>query len=350
MTETIISHDAATPLAEAAGHPVSVADSDIVFPCAPGQTVLEAAETAGWAIPYSCRKGVCTSCAGALTAGRADIAGRGTVTGPTEPVLLCRTTPLGPTEIRPRRIERRAPPLRRTLTALVHRVSRPAPRVTLLDLRFPIGRRAPFRPGQFLDVILPDGDTRPYSLANPPHHNDAVQLHVRTEPGGEFSERIAGRLVAGDLLSVEVPFGDVTLDDSGRPLVLLATGTGFAPAKSLVEDQIFRRSRRSVHLYWGGRTRQDLYLMDLAERWAQRYDWFRFTPVLSRPDATWHGATGWVQNTALADHPDLTDHDVYASGSEAMTTGALATLKAGAGLPEEDFHADAFVSASAAGA
>lgn len=328
--------------------PIQVAGTDIEFPCAPGQTVLEAAEDAGWAIPYSCRKGVCTSCAGALCAGELAVRGRGTIAGPADNVLLCRAEPLGPVQISPRRIAPGRPPARKTLTTVVYRVRRPAPRVTVLDLRFPIGRRAPFRAGQFLDVHLPGGDTRPYSLANAPQHNDAAQLHVRTEPGGRFSEEIAGRLRPGDTLTVETPFGESLVDDGDEPLLLLATGTGFAPAKSIVEDQIARRRRRPVHLYWGGRTEEDLYFAGLASRWATRYEWFRFTPVLSRPPAGWRGATGWVQHAALADHPDLSGHEVYACGSEAMTTTALATLTEQAGLREDRFHADAFVPAAEA--
>ncbi|GAB2998885.1 2Fe-2S iron-sulfur cluster-binding protein [Amycolatopsis acidiphila] len=328
--------------------PIRVAGTGIEFPCAPGQTVLEAAESAGWSIPYSCRKGVCTTCAGGLCAGELAVRGRGTIAGPAEGILLCRAEPLGPVEIAPRRIAAQQPPERKTLTTVVYRVRRPAPRVTLLDLRFPIGRRAPFRAGQFLDVQLPGGDTRPYSLANSPQHNDAAELHVRTEPGGRFSEEIVGGLRPGDTVTVETPFGEFVLDDGDGPVLLLATGTGFAPIKSIVEDQIARRRRRPVHLYWGGRTEEDLYLGDLARRWAARHDWFSFTPVLSRPPAGWGGATGWVQQAVLADFHDLGDHEVFACGSEAMTTTALATLTREAGLPADRFHADAFVPAAEA--
>ncbi|MGH3172184.1 MAG: 2Fe-2S iron-sulfur cluster-binding protein, partial [Trebonia sp.] len=220
---------------------ITVAGTDVTFGCAPGRSVLDAAEDAGWALPYSCRKGVCDSCAGTLLDGQAEVRGA-TVTGPADRVLLCQARPRGPVTIRPRRITSSGPPLRKKLTATVHRVRRPAARVTLLELRFPIGRRAPFRAGQYLNVLLPDRGTRPYSLANSPEHNDAAELHVRTEPGGRFSERIAAGLRRGDTLEVETPFGEVFAPDvagdgdgeSSRPLILLATGTGFAPMKSIV--------------------------------------------------------------------------------------------------------------------
>lgn len=334
-------------------YPVAVAGSDVTFECEPGASVLDAAETAGWSLPYSCRKGVCDSCAGALVTGTAEVRGA-TVTGPAERVLLCQAKPLGPVAIRPRRIISSGPPLRKKLTTTVYRIRRPAPRVTILELRFPIGRRAPFRAGQYLNVFLPDGGARPYSLANSPAHNDAAELHVRTEPDGRFSERVVSGLRRGDRLTVEAPFGEVFAPDGQdgeqdgdgeetRPLILLATGTGFAPMKSIVLDHVHRRRSRSVHLYWGARTERDLYLADLARHWERRYDWFTFVPVLSGPDAAWDGRTGYVQDALLADRGDLRQHDVYACGSEAMTSSALAALSRQAGLPEERFHADAFV-------
>ncbi|MGW4487885.1 2Fe-2S iron-sulfur cluster-binding protein [Amycolatopsis sp. NPDC004368] len=325
---------------------ITVADTDVEIPCTDGQTVLEAAENAGWAIPYSCRKGVCTSCTGSLVAGSVLVRGRGELTGPADGVLLCRAEPRGPVVVRPRRIERGEPPRRKKLTTVVHRIRRPAPRVTVLDLRFPIGRRAPFRAGQFLEVQLPGDEPRPYSLANPPHHNDAVQLHVRTEPGGRFSEHLVGALQPGDTLDVETPFGEFVLDEGESPILLLATGTGFAPIQSIVLDLIARRSTRPVHLYWGARTEEDLYFAELPRKWAARQSWFSYTPVLSRPHKGWSGATGHVQHAALADHPELAAHRTYACGSEAMTTAAHDLLTARAGLPTESFLADSFVAAA----
>jgi CDP-4-dehydro-6-deoxyglucose reductase, E3 len=342
--------------------PVRVAGTGVCFDAAPGQTVLDAAEAAGWSIPYSCRKGVCTTCAGGLTHGQARLPGRGTVPAPAGDVLLCQAVPEGPVEISPRSIRPSLPPRRKTIRASVYRIRRPAPRVSVIDLRFPIGRRAPFRAGQYLRVLLDDGDSRLYSMANAPQHNDSAQLHVRTEAGGQFSDRVVGGLKRGDTVTVELPFGEFVLypedRDGGdgraagpnggpRPLILLSTGTGFAPLKSMIEDKIARRDRRPAHLYWGGREPADLYLAELARHWAARHPWFRFTPVVSRPSPAWTGVTGWVQHAVLADHPDLRGHEVYACGSEAMTQSARDLLAGQGGLPPERFHADAFVASAA---
>jgi CDP-4-dehydro-6-deoxyglucose reductase/3-phenylpropionate/trans-cinnamate dioxygenase ferredoxin reductase subunit len=327
-----------------AGLDVQVAGTEIVFDCRPDETVLDAAERAGYALPYSCRKGVCAACEATLTRGTARVPGRGLLVGPAERVTLCRAVPRSPVEIAPGRIERIEPPARRTMVATVHKISRPAPDVAVLALRYPIGKRVRFRAGQYLTVGLPGGGTRNYSMANPPHRNDAALLHVRRVPGGEFSCRLLDGLRQGDRLTVTLPFGEFTVDhDSAGPIVLAVTGTGFAPAKSIIEDLIQRQVRRQVRLYWGARHVRDLYAADLVARWAARYRWFRFTPVLSAPPPDWTGHTGHLQRAVLAEQPDLREHDVYACGNPAMTAAVEAELTARAGLAPDRFHADAFL-------
>ncbi|GAA5165284.1 CDP-6-deoxy-delta-3,4-glucoseen reductase [Pseudonocardia eucalypti] len=335
-------------------HQVLVSGTEIRFPCEPGETVLAAAERAGYALPYSCRKGVCASCEGGLVAGSADVRGRGPVhgrgpvRGRAEEVLLCQTRPCTDLEVAVRRVSRSAPPERRTVRARLHKVTAPAPDVAVLQLRFPAGVRVPFRAGQYLTVALPDGDTRNYSMANPPGRSDGALLHVRRVPDGRFSGPFLDGLARGDVLTVELPFGEFGVDDSACPVLLVVTGTGFAPAKSIVEHLAERGGGRPVWLYWGGRRPADLYQADLAGRWAAKYEWFRFVPVLSRPDPGWAGHTGYVQDAVLRDHPDLRGHLVCACGGSAMTSAARKAFLA-AGLPEERFVHDTFVASSGKG-
>lgn len=323
---------------------VTVSASDASFACDEGESVLDAAERAGYAIPYSCRKGVCSTCEGGLRSGRANVRGHGSVSGPVDGVLLCQARPTSDVEIAPKRIERRERPIRRTLSATVFRTAEPAPDVTIVQLRFPSGVRVKFRAGQYLRVLMPDGDSRNYSMANPPKENDGAQLHIRRIPGGRFSEGVAAQLAKGDKLRIDLPYGEFVFNqDSDRPAILLATGTGFAPVKSLVEDQIRRASDRPVHLYWGARHREDLYLSDLPQKWSATLPWFSYTPVLSRPAADWDGRTGFVQHFALADYPDLSGHEVYACGSPEMIEAAREILVSAGGLGPENFLSDAFV-------
>lgn len=324
-------------------HHVAVEETDIAFDCVPGWTLLDAAEAAGWSLPYSCRRGVCNSCLGTITSGTVRDQRTGRENGPGEDALLCQVVPDGPVRIRPRRITRSGPPRRRRLTARVYRVRHPAPHVVVLELRYPIGRRIPFRAGQYLEVRLPGAESRPYSFANPPRDNDMAELHVRIEPGGRFSDRTARHLRPGDLVTIEAPYGDAALEPGAEPLVLLATGTGFAPMRSLIMHQVTQRVTRPITLYWGGRHESDLYLLDTVLRWSRRLPWLSVHPVLSRPDHTWNGATGYVQEIAAAHHPDLTRYTVYACGNPAMTRAAQELLTTATGLPPERFIADAFV-------
>ena len=322
---------------------VSIDQSDITFGCETCETVLDAAERAGYSLPYSCRKGACSSCEGSLRDGVVRI-GAGEVAAPKADVLFCQAKPLSDILIDPKRIERHDPEARKTIGASVYRMTRPVDDVAILQLRFPAGIRARFKAGQYLRIAMPDGDTRNFSMANPPHQSDGAQLHIRRVPGGRFSEGVLATLRPGDQLEVELPYGDFYLrTGSDRPIVCLATGTGIAPLKSMIEDLIKRGNKRPVRLYWGGRRRQDLYLAELAAKWATRVAWFAVTPVLSEPDADWQGATGLVHHAVLKDRSDLSGAQVYACGNPLMIRHARRDFETSARLPADQFFADPFV-------
>ena len=322
---------------------IKISNTDISLTCEENETVLEAVERSGYTMPYSCRKGVCLSCEGELNRGQVELAGK-VETGPNKTVRFCVAKPRSNIEIIPGYIRPSAPPVRRQFRSTVHRVDRPTEDVSVLHLRLPIGRRVPFRAGQYAKLLLKDGESRNYSLANPPHDNDVVQLHIRHVPGGRFSSIQLPRLTPGDVLDVKLPYGLFLLNEtSSAPIILLGTGTGFAPLKSMIEDLARRRIGRLVHLFWGGRRESDLYDIERANRWAERLPWFQFTAVLSRPLPGWTGETGYVQRTALATYPDLSGVEVYACGNPAMIADARALLSARGGLPEASFFADAFV-------
>ncbi|MFM0326815.1 FAD-binding oxidoreductase [Caballeronia glebae] len=315
---------------------ISVAASDISFECNDGESVLDAAERAGFALPYSCRKGVCSECQGGVMNAQ----------GVIEKALMCCVRPAANMTIAPRKIEKRERIVRKKLDASVFRITQAAPDVTLLQLRLPIGVRAKFRAGQYLQVHLDDETVRNYSMANPPHQSDGVHLHVRHVPGGRFSDDALKELAVGAKLRIELPYGEFFFrDESEKPVILVATGTGFAPVKSIVEDAIKRKLARPMKLYWGARRKQDLYLADLARKWHDEGH-VEFIPVLSDPDDDWTGRAGPVHRAVLADHPSLDEHQVYACGSPAMTSAARDEFTQ-AGLPEDEFFCDAFVQTNA---
>lgn len=329
---------------------IRVPGTEICFPCARDETVLAAAERAGFTLPYSCRRGACETCTGEISAGQFAIGPQGSPrAAPGSEVTLCRAYPRSDLEIRPRRIERKAAPQRRRLSARVYRVQRPSPDVAVLHLRFPAGVRVPFKAGQYLRLEAAPDAFRSYSLANPPHRNDGAVLHVRVIPGGAFSATLLPTLEAGDLLSVELPYGDFFLRESDKPAILAATGTGFAPVQSIVESSIRQGLERSMELYWGARRAEDLYSADLPARWERKYPWFRFVPVLSRSgDAPWDDwRAGHVDRVIAEDHPDLAGHQVYACGHPEMVAGLRARLVGDCALPADEFYCDAFVSTDA---
>jgi NAD(P)H-flavin reductase/ferredoxin len=322
---------------------IAIDESAIAFGCEAGETVLDAAERAGYSLPYSCRRGICSTCEAGLRDGKVT-SGASQMAAPAGGVLLCQARPESDIVIHPKRIDRHDPTARKRITARVYRVNRPADDVFTLMLRFPAGIRVRFKAGQYLRVSMPDGDTRNFSMANAPRESDGVQLHIRRIPGGRFSEGVLAGLAKGDKLNIEIPYGEFYLrTGSDKPIVCLATGTGFAPIKSIIEDLIARGNTRRVRLYWGGRRRQDLYLLDLTDRWVARAPWLTFTPVLSEPDADWNGAAGLVHQAVLRDIPDLSGWQVYACGNPAMIRNAERDFQALGGLPDGQFFADPFV-------
>lgn len=333
-------------------HRVSIEGTDVAFECAPGQSVLDAALHAGIGLPYSCRKGVCGSCVGRIAAGEVSGVNGASTTNETclaGQVLYCMCAPVGDVALQPVSWKRLDTSARKTFTAKVHGNELAAPDVSVLKLRLPMGQRAKFQAGQYLQVAMEDGSTRSFSMANPPQESDSVTLHIRHVPNGYFSARV-GQLKAGDLLRIELPFGNVTLEeDDTRPIVFVAGGTGFAPVKSILDDMLKRRIQRPITLVWGARASGGLYLLAAVERWKKQWPDFRFIPALSDApaDAIADAFSGRVDQALQAHCPALAGHVVYCCGSPPMVSAVRATA-AEAGLAPADFHADVFVPGPAA--
>ncbi|MGV0821060.1 FAD-binding oxidoreductase [Martelella sp. AMO21009] len=325
-------------------HIISIEGSDMEFSCGDDEFVLDAIENGNYAIPYSCRKGVCSSCEGKLVRGRLQVRGQGLQEGPVSGVRFCQARPLGDVEISPQWIRKDDLPARKKLTARIAKIDYPAEDVAVLTLRLPIGQRAVFKAGQYLRVFLPGGagDSRNYSMANPPRKNDQVELHVRRVPGGAFSDAILRDLSKGDTLDIEVPFGQFGIEEGDGDTILLASGTGFAPIKSIVEDLIDHGNDRPVRLYWGANKIADLYHLALAQKWAEKFGWFSFVPVVLEPEGEWSGKTGFVHRAVLEDFPDMSRCRVYACGAPAMVNAAATDFANVANLPASSFHCDIF--------
>jgi NAD(P)H-flavin reductase/ferredoxin len=330
-------------------HTIQIQDHDIAFSCDDGKSVLDGALAAGYEIPYSCRTGICGSCRGKVVAGEVS-GGQGAGLSEEEQregqVLLCQARACSDLTIAVREVHKIDRSAIKTVKAKVYRMTRAAPDVTVLQLRFPAGAKAKFKAGQYLSLKLDDGTERHFSMANAPHQNDGAELHIRHIPGGKFSQHVANGLAEGDQIEVSIPYGDFYLrEEHDKPILLLASGTGFAPIKSIVEDAIKRKLTRSMVLYWGARRPQDLYKMDLPRKWEAQLPWFRFVPVLSDADPAdgWDGRTGFVHQAAMDDIASLADYEVYACGAPAMINAARQAFVHERQLDRDAFYCDAFV-------
>ena len=330
-------------------HVVRPDQADIDFDCQAGTTILDAAKAAGYELPYSCRTGACGSCKGKIIGGSVDMpeASEGLTKEERAAgmALFCQARPCSDVQIGARSITRFDPNAQKIVDAKIYRITRLADDVSLLQLRFPAGTRVKFKAGQYLQVLLDDGSRRSFSMANPPQQNDGVQLHIRHLAGGKFSGYLDAGPAAGEIVKVELAFGDFYLrEQSDKPIVFVASGTGFAPIKAILEDVFKRRqTARPMTLYWGGRRSKDLYLADQATKWAQQYPNFRFIPVLSDPEHDWLGRTGFVHHAVMEDFPSLAGYEVYACGAPAMISAARTDFTGRRGLPSEAFFCDVFV-------
>jgi CDP-4-dehydro-6-deoxyglucose reductase len=318
------------------------------FLVAPGETVLEAAQRAGVALPYSCRAGVCGSCKATLLEGHCEY--------PRNPplalnagalarhaVLLCQAVPASDLLLQAREVASMEDMARRRLDVVVADKWRLAPDVVGLRLLPEAGEPRLVRlPGQYLDVLLDGGKRRPFSIANGPQADGMIELHVRHVVGGGFTSWVNDGLRIGDGLRIEGPLGTfVPREDSERPMIFMAGGTGFAPVKAIVEHFIALGTRRPMQVYWGARSAADLYLRPLAERWARESPTLQFHAVVSDPEQAAGLRVGLVHEAVLEDHPDLSGHDLYMSGPPAMVAAGR-QLFADAGLPEERLYFDSF--------
>ena len=190
-----------------------------------------------------------------------------------------------------------------------------------LKLTLPQGQRLQFLAGQYIDILLKDGRHRSFSLANAPHNDEFLELQIRHVVDGFFTTHVFKRMKEKDLLRFRGPLGTFFLrENSDRLIIMVAGGTGLAPIKAILEHMFHTGIKRTVQLYWGVRAKRDLYLLSLLSQWDQQYANFSFVPVLSEPVAEdqWQGRFGWVHEALMADHDDLSEIDMYASGPPPM--------------------------------
>lgn len=329
---------------------VTLQPSGHTFQVAETESVLDAAlREKGSALPYGCRNGMCGSCMATLRSGTVRYPdGRPPGLSAAEQaegkVLLCQARPVSDLVIEARELKTGSDLPIKIFPCRVERRELLAPDVMRLFLRLPRAERLQFLAGQYVDILLSDGRRRGFSLANPPHADAELELHVRRVPGGFFSNYVFEQMADKALLRFQGPLGGFFLrEDANRPLILIGGGTGFAPLKAMLEHAFHIGLNQPLHLYWGVRAKIDLYLDALPRRWTQAHPHFQYTPVLSepRPDDGWTGRTGWVHAAVAADYPDLRAYEVYISGPPPMIEAARPVFAA-QGLPTDCLFYDSF--------
>jgi CDP-4-dehydro-6-deoxyglucose reductase, E3 len=319
------------------------------------EAILPAAIRQGIGLPYGCRDGACGSCKSKLLEGRVihgahQLKALSVAEEEAGFILTCCATPQSDCVVEARSVPGAGEYPVLKMPSRVLSIERPAADVAVLRLQLPANQNLQYRAGQYVEFILRDGARRSYSMANAPHalgSPPSIELHVRHMPGGKFTDHVFSAMKEKDILRMEGPFGSFFLrDDTDKPMVLLASGTGFAPIKALIQQLQHKASTRPAVLYWGCRRKADLYQHDWCLQAAADMPQLRYVPVLSEPTAAdaWTGRTGFVHQAVMADLPDLSGHEVYACGAPIMVESAQRDFVQRCGLPEDAFFADAFTS------
>ncbi len=329
---------------------VSIQPSGHSFEANADETILDAALRQGLTLPYGCRDGACGACRGKVLEGMVDhgkaqahaLSDADKAAGTT---LFCCAKAQGDLVIEAKEARKQGDIPIKTLPARVQTMEKVAPDVMIVRLKLPASERLQFLAGQYIDILLKDGKRRSFSLANAPHDDELLELHIRLVPGGLFTSQVFNGMKEKDIVRLNGPHGTFFLrEDSPKPMVMIAGGTGFAPIKAVVEHAIAEKAQRPITVYWGGRARADLYQMELAEHWAAAHANIRFVPVLSEPaaDDRWEGRRGLVHEAAMADFPDLSAHQVYVCGAPMMVAVSKRDFCGRCKLPDDEFFADSF--------
>ncbi len=335
---------------------ITVQPSGRVFQAEAGEGILAAAIRQGIGLPYGCKDGACGSCKckkldGTVTHGPHQAKALSDLEVEQGLILTCCAVPQSDVTLESRQVTQEGALPIKKMPVRVLKLEKKSADVMLLRLQLPANDAFQFHAGQYVEFLLKDGARRSYSMANAPHTLNtapaALELHVRHMPGGLFTDQVFGGLKEKDILRIEGPFGSFYLrEDSSAPIILLASGTGFAPIKALLEHMVHGNIQRPTTLYWGGRRPSDLYLHDWMQMQLAIMPQLRYVPVVSDalPEDGWTGRTGFVHQAVLEDFADLSGHQVYACGAPIVVESARADYTQKAKLPADAFFADAFTS------
>jgi len=327
-------------------HRVEIKPNEHQFYVESNETILDAALRQGINLRYGCRNGACGACQGKVLQGNLryneEPVGLSDDDKAANRALFCAALPETDLVIEVEEVDLGEAVEIKTLPCRVQKMNLLADDVMQLLIKLPSTERLQFLSGQYIDILLEDGRHRSFSIANAPHNDEFLELHIRLIDNGLFTPKVFNTMQEKDLLRIEGPYGSFFFhEDSQRDILLMAGGTGFAPIKGIIEHIIEEKLSRPVYLYWGARSETDLYLKEMAEQWAAEHDNIHFIPVLSESDGSWSGKTGFVHETVLNDFSDLNPFDIYVCGPPAMIMAAKEQFQT-KGMNPGSFYYDSF--------
>lgn len=327
-------------------HRVQIKPNEQQFYVESNETVLDAALRQGINLKYGCRNGACGACKGKLLEGdlhyEEDPIALSDDDKEENLAIFCAAMPDSDLVIEVDEIDLDSAIEIKTLPCRVQELKLLSNDVMQLFIKLPAAERLQFLPGQYIDILLEDGRHRSFSIANAPHNDEFLELHIRLVENGLFTPKVFNSMQAKDLMRIEGPHGSFFFhEDSDRDIILVAGGTGFAPIKSILEHLIEEQITRTVHLYWGARSEADLYLNELSEKWMNENTNIHYIPVLSHAESAWSGKTGFVHQAVLDDFTDLEPFDIYTCGPPAMIIAAKEEFQT-RGMNTASFYYDSF--------
>ena len=333
---------------------ITVEPSGRTFNADSSETLLAAGIRQGIGLPYGCKDGACGSCkckkiSGTVVHGNHQAKALSAEEEAQGLILTCCSTAQSDLVLESRQVTQAGSFPIKKMPVRVVSLEKKSHDVMSVIMQLPATDVMQFHAGQYVEFLLRDGARRSYSMANAPHTLDAaapkVELHIRHMPCGKFTDVVFSTLKEKDILLIEGPYGSFYLrEDSQAPIILLASGTGFAPIKAIIEHMQHKGITRPANLYWGGRRPADLYMSEWVEAQVKAMPHLSYVPVVSDalPEDAWTGRTGFVHQAVLQDHPQLNNFQVYACGAPIVVDSARADYVGKAGLPDEAFFADSF--------
>ncbi|MCW8935181.1 MAG: CDP-6-deoxy-delta-3,4-glucoseen reductase [Gammaproteobacteria bacterium] len=329
-------------------HKVTVHPSGHQFDVDEGESILDAAMRQNIDLPYGCRGGACGACAGFVI--------KGEVYYDEEPIaldddmktnhqaLFCLGKTRQDLEISIDEIQGLAPLEIKQLGCHVSSKDRLCHDVIGLKIKLDNNERLQYHAGQYLEFILKDGKHRAFSIANAPHNDDLLELHIRHVDGGLFTDFLFESMPENSSLQMQGPLGNFYLrEDRHRPIIMVGGGTGFGPLKAMIEHIEHVGFDQPIYLFMGVRALRDLYMKDMANQWLKNNSNLSFIPVLSEPmkEDDWLGESGFVHQAVANKFPELSAFDIYISGPPPMVNAAV-ELFIKQGASKDNMFSDAF--------